>query len=239
MKKRMLCDTILFELYALEKKSMSYFDGIFKPCRAEYCESSPQKPLDSCMVFNMSKGTRLVASRMRTGAVPPASLKEIMDADELAYLTEYLGSYAERPIAVNTSLGWAIVIPVLYPSTSLCVLSIADIGGENFLRVAKIGGWDIALSPSAARRQLRRTGIREGHAEQSKRLWDMLNECFAPFDAAVGFSPYDILKSRALAITDYVSRRARITLDESLFVSEELDLPLLKTRCSKGRSCRG
>lgn len=205
---------------------MSYFDGIFKPCTSGYCDSLPQKPTDSCMVFNISKGTRLVASRMREGVIPPASLKEIMSADELAFLVEYLNSYAHRPIVVSTSLGFALVFPVLYPSTSLCVMSIADIGGENFLRVAKNQKWDIALSPIAAKRQLRSTGIRAGHVEVSTHLWNMLLGCFAPFDNIGDYSPHELLEFRAIAITEYVSRRARIMLDASIFASEEIDFPL-------------
>ena len=205
---------------------MSYFDGIFKPRAAGYCDSIPQKSADSCMVFNISKGARLVASRMRAGVVPPTSLKEIMSAEELTYLVEYLNSYAQRPVVVSTSLGFAFVFPVLYPSTSFCVMSIADIGGENFLRVAKNRKWDIALSPIAAKRQLRSTGIRAGHAEESERLWNALLGCFAPFGNIADCSPHELLRSRTLAITEYVSRRARIMLDASIFATEELDLPL-------------
>ena len=227
---------------------MGYFDGILKQCREGYRESSPQLPADSCMVFDMAKGTRLVASRMRAGITPPASLSSIMPKEEFVYLTEYLGSYAERPTVVSTLLGWAVVITILYPSTSLCVLSIADIGGENFLRVAKNQKWELSFSPAAIKRQLRSTGIREGHVEESVRLWRMLCDCFSPFpDTAVfGCSPRDVLETRALAIAEYVSRRARITLERSLFASAELDLPLyvafllllmLNGRASKAEEC--
>ncbi len=207
---------------------MSYFDGIFKSLGGGYCESSPGAPADSCMVFNMAKGTRLVASRMRAGLAPPSALSKIMPAEELAYLIEYLNGYAQRPIAVSTSLGWAVAIPLLYPSTSLCVISVANVGGENFLRVAKNQKWDIALSPLAAKRQLRSTGIRAGHAEESLRLWNTLCDCFSPFPDASDFgcSPSALLRARALSVSEYVSRRARIKVEDALFASEELDLPL-------------
>ena len=206
---------------------MSYFDEIFKSLGGRCRESSPQVPLDSCMVFNMAKGTRLVASRMRAGLTPPSALSKIMPDGELAYLMEYLNGYAERPVVVNTSLGWAVAIPLLYPSTSLCVLSVANVGGENFLRVAKNQRWDIALSPSAAKRQLRSTGIREGHAEESLLLWSLLCDCFAPFPTSDACSsPSELLSARALSVTEYVSRRARIKVEDSLLAFDELDLPL-------------
>lgn len=209
----------------IRKNHMSYFDGIFKRSSAEYCDSTVAEPLDSCMVFNISKGGRLAASRMRSGISAPASIKEIMSCEELAFLTDYLGSYAERPVVVSTSLGFAVAITALYPSTSLCVLSIPTVGGENFLRVAKYKKWDVALSPIAKRRQLRRTGIREGHLEDSERLWNMLGACFDPrFDADCTRS--DFLRARTVSLTEYVSRRARITLDGAVAISDEFDLSL-------------
>ena len=205
---------------------MGYFDGIFKRSSAGYRDSTVGAPLDCCMVFNISKGGRLVASRMRAGATAPASIKEIMSAEELAFLTEYLGSYAERPAVVRTSLGFAVVITAIYPSTSLCVLSIPTIGGENFLRVAKNQKWDISLSPAAAGRQLRRTGIREGHLEESKRLWTVLCDCFAPRLDTKDRTPEEALEARTVALTEYVSRRARVTLEESVSISKKFDLSL-------------
>ena len=209
-----------------ERLLMGYFDGIFKRSFAGYRDSIVGVTLDCCMVFNISKGGRLVASRMRAGVTSPASIKEIMPSEELAFLTDYLGSYAERPAVVRTSLGFAVAITALYPATSLCILSIPNIGGENFLRVAKNQKWDIAFSPAAVKRQLRRTGIREGHIENSERLWSMLCNCFSLHLDADDCTRSEALRSRTVAIAEYVSRRARITLEESVVVSDEFDLSL-------------
>ena len=209
-----------------EKRFMDYLNEVLERSSSEYSDSVPSEPLDSCMVFDLSKGGRLVASRMRGKIKAADFLSDIMSADELAFLTDYLNGYGELPVMVSTARGFAVAITLLYPSTSLCVLSFPSIGGENFLRVVKNQRWNIALSPVAERRQLRRTGIREGHIEECVRLRNLLSNCFAPCVDSIEYSRSEFLKRRTLFIAEYVSRRSRITLGDSVVISNDFDLPL-------------
>lgn len=203
---------------------MAYFDGIYIPSPHGFCESRPLPVRDSCFVFDMSRRGRLVACRTGRITQSPRGIGDIMSEDELSALEEYLMSYDERPMIVSTLFGWALAISWMFPSTSLCILSVADIGGEAFFRVASKEGWDVALSPSAAKRRFRITGIREGHREESRRLWLSLSVCFAPIcherDVACE------LRDRALAIAAYVSREARVSVDKLISVPDEIDAPL-------------
>lgn len=207
---------------------MAYFDGAFAHFKGGYYESCPQTLRDDCFVFDMSRGGALVASRTRSRRRSPEYLREVLPDGELDFLVKYLESYAAEPLMVSTSYGWALAISVLFPSTSLCVLSVPSIGGDNFFRVAEKSGWDFARSPLAMQRHFRITGVRDQHVTESGLLFESLCACFSPFPNAEEFNcdPREELRSRALAVAAYASRRARIAIEERIFASEELDLPL-------------
>ncbi len=105
--------------------------------------------LKNAIIFNLADGCKYVTyimcpKRKRLGN----SVYDIMTNRDAAEMLDHMMSYTETPMFVNTTLGVALAIPSITPSSSFGVLLFPDIGADNALRIAMRSGYDVRFGAS-------------------------------------------------------------------------------------------
>ncbi len=183
--------------------------------------------LDDCYVFDMAMGMKIIISRQAKGKkIDAESLYDIMSNEAVEELSEYMRTYTDVPIFVNTIHGKALVIPSLAPSCALGVMIFATFKTDNLYRIAVRYGYKVKASHELTDGKRCRLNNRcMKFEEQSIALLDMLERSFS--GTAVGQlvtgDITDMLIKRIQDLAYYNAYPARVICENPVFALSDFD----------------
>lgn len=187
--------------------------------------------LDSCLIFDLADGGSLVCSRicanLKSSEILGKTIFDIMSSKEAEFLFSYCKGYTDRPAAVKTNFGIAILYPHLVPATSCCVLSFPAVGGSEYCIALMRSGKKLLLSDEAQGALKRRKLLKDECIEQCNILMENTAAVFDGSDATLeNDGMTEAVVDRIYDISRYASCHAGVVCGDPLNSAVEFDNPL-------------